>query len=252
MMRGLVAGLAAGLLLASAAGAADIGVLPVGLGLGAGHDRAAVTVTNQGTEAVTIQVETVSWTQTDEGQDEYAPSRDLLINPPLFTIAPGKAQVLRVGLRRPPSGGRETAYRLFLREVPPPPAPTVDAANAGVPGVHIRVLLELRLPVYVAPTKVVRGQQWQGRRTTDGAIEVTMVNDGNVHMNISELALRAADATAEAVPLATVKAGSAVFPGQRRSWTLHPPTGGMPEQRFVLNVATDQGPQDVALDLGRP
>lgn len=234
--------LLAGLLFAAAAQAADIGVLPVGLSLGAGHDRAAITVSNRGAEPVTVQVETVSWTQAD-GRDEYAPTTDLLANPPLFTIPPGKAQVLRVGLRRPPAGEREAAYRIFLREVPPARATRSEDGKA-----QIRVLLELRLPVYVAPARVVHAQQWRGRRTDDGiAVEVT--NTGNVHLAVAGLNLRPADAAPDAPPLASSKASASVFPGQRRGWQLRPETPAA-GQRYVLEVTTDRGRQDVALDLG--
>ncbi|WIM06561.1 MAG: fimbria/pilus periplasmic chaperone [Candidatus Nitricoxidivorans perseverans] len=243
----LFAGLTAGLLFASSAYAVEIAVLPVGLSLGAGHGRGAITVTNRGAEAVAMQVEAVSWTQTD-GRDHYAPTRDLLVNPPLFTLGPGRAQVLRVGLRQPPSGERELAYRLFLREVPPPAAPPPDQASGGS---RVRVLLELRLPVYVEPARIVRESHWQGQRSTDGAIEVTVANNGNVHMTVGELTLRAADAAADSPPLAAVKNNAAVFPGQQRSWALRPQAAA-PGRRFMLNVATDQGPRDVALDLGRP
>lgn len=246
-MRGLFAGLA-GLLCAVAANAADIAVLPVGLSLDAGHDRAAITVTNQGQESVVMHVETVSWQQA-EGQDQYAPTRDLLVNPPIFTLAPGRAQVLRIGLRQPPSGERETAYRLLLREVPP--TGTAAAADSGADQGRVRVLLQLRLPVYVAPARIVRDQQWRGRRTADGAVAVTASNTGTVHLVASELKLRPGGAASDAAPIAALQTSATVFPGQSRTWTL-PPQTAMTGQHFTLEVTTDQGTRHVALDLGQP
>lgn len=243
MVRTFCAGLAAGLLTASVAYAADIAVLPVGLSLAAGHDRAAITVTNQGAKPVAMQVEAVSWTQTGS-EDRYAPTRDLLANPPLFRLAPGGVQVLRVGLRRPPSGERESAYRLFLREVPTP------APSGAGDGAHIRVLLELRLPVYVTPAKVVSTQQWHGRRAADGGIAVEVANTGNVHLVVSELKLRAVDIAQDAPPLAVVKAGASVFPGHQRSWSLRLPAGDA-AARYMLEVMTDRGTQNVLLDPDR-
>lgn len=242
-MRALRTGLMAGLLLAAAAHGANIAVLPVGLGLGSGHDRGAITVTNQGAEAVAVQVETMSWTQVGS-EDHYAPTRDLLVNPPLFRLAPGSSQVLRVGLRQTPTGEREAAYRLFLREVPTPAAET----DSG--GASIRVLLELRLPVYVAPAKVVSAQSWQGRRAADGSIAVELVNTGSVHLVVSELKLRPAGAAHEAPALAAAKAGASVFPGQRRIWSLRLPAGET-ASRYALEVTTDRGTQNVVLDLDR-
>lgn len=234
--------LAACLLFATAAGAADIAVLPVGLSLAGGHDRQAITVTNRGDEPAVMQVDAVSWTQAD-GRDRYEPTRDLLVNPPLFTVAPGQSQILRVGLRRPAPADREVAYRLFLREVPP----AAPASSAGA-GNGVRVLLELRLPVYVPPAEVVRAQQWRGRRTAGGGIELEMANTGNVHLVVGGLRLRDAAAPPAAPPLAEAGVSAAVFPGQQRRWELHPrqPLGG---RHFVLEVATDRGRQDVDLEL---
>ncbi len=244
-MRTLFAGLLAGLLFAPAGHGADLAVLPVGLSLAAGHDRAAITITNQGSETVAMQVETVSWTQSGS-EDHYSPTRDLLVNPPLFRLPPGSSQVLRVGLRRSPAGEREAAYRLFLREVPTP-APAGDADSGGA---HIRVLLELRLPVYVTPAKIVSNQQWHGRRSADGGIAVEVANTGNVHLVVSELKLRPAGAAPDAPPFATAKAGASIFPGQSRAWSMRPPAGET-ASRYALEVTTDRGTQNVVLDLDR-
>jgi fimbrial chaperone protein len=244
-MRRLFACAVSCLLFPAAAGAADISVLPVGLSLSARQDRQAITVTNQGKESVTMQVDTVAWTQVD-GEDKYAPTQDLLVNPPLFSILPGRSQILRVGLSRPPGGEREVAYRLFLREVPPSLG-AIGSRENGDNG-KVRVLLELRLPVYVAPTKVVRAQQWHARRNVDGGIAVDVVNTGNVHLVVGELKLRAADAAPDAPPLALTKTSTAVFPGQSRRWEVRPEQP-LTSQRIVLEVATDRGPQNVVLDL---
>ncbi len=245
MIRTLFVGLAANLLFVSVVYSANIAVLPVGLSLAASHDRAAITVTNRGTDAVVVQVATVSWTQAD-GEDHYAPTRDLLVNPPLFKLPPGGSQVLRVGLRRPPTAERELAYRLFLREVPPPAL----AGGTGSGGAHIRVLLEMRLPVYVKPAKVVSAQQWHGTRTAGGGITVGMINTGNVHLLVSELKLRPVGAALDAPPLAAAKAGRSVFPGQRGAWSLRLPAGEV-ATRYGLEVSTDRGTQHMVLDLDR-
>ncbi|TCJ11698.1 molecular chaperone [Parasulfuritortus cantonensis] len=239
--------LAAGALLwAAGAGAADIGVMPVGLSLAQGRDRAAITVTNQGKDGVVMQVDTVAWTQ-EGGEDRYVPTAELLVNPPLFTVKPGHSQVLRVGLRQPPSGEREAAYRLILREVPQ--AAAVPASP--VAGGRVQVLLQMRLPVYVDPARPDPGQRWQARWGRDGTLETTLSNTGNVHLVVGELRLRAADAAPDAAPIAMLKAGTPVFPGQSRTWQL--PVGPAARgQRCTLEVTTDRGPQHVALDPVHP
>lgn len=231
---------ATGLLGCGVAGAADLTVLPVGLNLSAGQDRAAITVTNRGDEAVVMQVDPVAWTQSDDG-DHYVPTGDLVVNPPVFVIAPRRAQVLRVGLRRPPAGEREVAYRLLLREVPSP------GAAAGTDAGRVRVLLQLRLPVYVAPAKAVRSQQWRATRMADGAVAVDVTNDGTVHLVVNELTLRAGTDA----PVAARRTSVAVFPGVTRRWDLRP-DGPLPQAPLTLQASTDQGPRHVVLEPARP
>ncbi len=229
-------------LLPIAAQAADIAVLPVRVELSAGQDRQAITVTNQGKEGVTMQVEAAAWSQTD-GVDHYTPSDDLLVNPPLFTVPPGRSQILRLGLRRPAAGEKELAYRLFLREVP-----AASQASARRADGKVSVLLELRLPVYVAPAKVVHSHQWRASRDAKGQIVLSVLNAGNVHLVVGELKLRAAGARQDAAPLAATKTSVSVLPGQSRRWVLRPEKP-LTSPRVELEVATDRGPHHVALDL---
>lgn len=188
-----------------------------------------------------MQVEAVAWAQA-EGVDSYTSSEDLLVNPPLFTVQPGRSQILRVGLRQPATGERELAYRLFLREVPA--VPVGSRRSDG----KVSVLLELRLPVYVAPSKVVQSQQWRVSRDAKGQIALSVLNTGSVHLVVGELKLRAAGAGRDTSPLAIMKTSVSVFPGQSRRWILHPDKP-LTSPRVELEVATDRGPQYVALDL---
>lgn len=225
------------------AGAADISVMPVGLTLTAAQDRATITVTNQGKERVALQVDSVAWTQAN-GADQYTPSRDLIVNPPLFTLAPGQAQTLRVGLRQPAARAQETAYRLFVRQVPAPSETSTPVANA------VQVMLELRLPVYLPPTTETRQSTWRGWRTADGQVALELHNAGNVHQTVTGLSLRQNASASD--PLGQLQAGNAVLAGQRRRWTVPVTQAVGADQRLTLDVATDKGPERVALQLGQP
>lgn len=226
--------------------AADLAVLPVGLSLTANNSKGAITVSNQGKEAIVIQAETVSWTQSNN-KNQYAPTREILVNPPLFTIPPGRSQVLRVGLRQVQNTKQEIAYRLLLREVPPAVA-TNEKTDESKQG-NIRVLLQLSLPVYVAPPAPVRLEQWRAEQGANGATVLQLSNNGNVHILVNELTLRNASAGADSAPIATVKANDVVFPGQTHRWEINPEPKLL-GQHFTLEVKTDKGHQNVSLDLG--
>lgn len=227
------------------ANAADLAVLPVGLSLSAVNNKGMITVSNRGKDSVIIQAETVSWMQSD-GQNQYAPTQELLVNPPLFTIPAGRSQVVRVGLRQVQPLKQEIAYRLLLREVPNAPSLSeqVDAAKQG----NIRVLLQLSLPVYITPAVPRNQSQWHARYDTNGTVALQLNNNGNVHILVNELTLRNADADQNAVPLAAIKVNDVVFPGQGRSWKITPETR-LQGKRFVVDVKTDKGHQNVSLDL---
>lgn len=248
MLRFFASTLISLLLVSTATNAADLAILPVGLSLSSSNTKGMITVSNRGKESIVLQAETVSWTQAD-GKDEYTPTRELLVNPPLFTIQPGRSQVVRVGLRQAANSKQETAYRLLLREVPPAlnPGNQVNEEKQG----NVRVLLQVRLPVYISPTTPVRLEKWQAHRNADGSIALKINNNGNVHTLINELALRSADAATDSTPVATAKAGNVVFPGQSYSWNLKP-QAKLHQKNFILEVKTDRGQRNVPLDLGSP
>ena len=57
------------------------------------------------------------WTQVD-GDDVITPTNaGLLVSPPIFTLAPGAAQTIRV-VARQKGVTAETAYRLYSDELP--------------------------------------------------------------------------------------------------------------------------------------
>ena len=215
--------------------AAELAVMPVAVQLDAVRDRATVRVLNQGREAVLLQADAIGWRRVD-GIDRDEASDGLVVNPPIFRIEPGATQIVRLGLRRAPSADQASTYRLLLRELPSAPG----SGPATVSG-QVRVLLALRVPVYVAPLKVVRDERWELRRDGDRHVEVNVVNAGNVHLRLDRLRLAGADST-EA--LAEQRVGTVLFPGESRRFRMASAVS-LTEQTLALEALTDRGPQDV-------
>lgn len=229
----------AGLLaLAGLAAAADIGINPVAVHLDKLNDRATVNVSNQGREPVVMQVEALSWRRSS-GEDEHLPTADVVINPSVFTLAPGKTQLVRVGLRRQAPVDTEGTYRIVLREVP-----SQAAADAARVSGQVQVLMALRLPVYVAPAKVVRIASVEAVRHTDGEVLASIRNQGNVHIKVARLQLRSQDG--EPVPGELTLGGSAavLFPGEERTVRLRVASAAQAGP-LMLEATTDQGAQQV-------
>ena len=193
---------------ASVANASKIGVSPVRLTLSDNQKIDSLSVRNNGTEPITMQMEVLSWSQR-EGKAVFAATRELLANPPIFTIPAGNSQLVRVGLRRAPDAQRELAYRVILQELPPPPNP--DAMG-------MFMTMRISLPVFVLPeidTKPVL--LWQAARTSQGALKISLSNSGNAHIQIKNFKLSLLDS---AQPWLTQQSSDYVLAGQSRDWIL--------------------------------
>jgi fimbrial chaperone protein len=187
------------------ASAGSFAVSPVRTTLSAGQSVGSLTVRNEGPEPTVVQLESVSWSQQD-GKDVYAPTREILATPPIFTIPPGGSQVVRIGMRRAPDAQRELTYRLFMQEVPPPPKP-------GVQG--LQVALRLGVPVFILPSIAVAPVlQWQVARTPEGRTRLSVSNHGNAHVQVSSFKLAASGGRA----IAAMSVSAYVLPGQSREW----------------------------------
>ncbi|GGR33461.1 fimbrial biogenesis chaperone [Deinococcus ruber] len=90
----------------------------------------STSVQNRDTVPVDFIVSVMRWTQ-QGGKDVLEPTPEVLANPPRFTLAPGHAQTIRVGLRARGSTP-EATYRVVLTGTPQastPATPTTDAAT---------------------------------------------------------------------------------------------------------------------------
>src|SRR5512143_133357 len=102
-MKGYWPGWAGGLLLAAAnvAVAASFSIAPLGLSIPSRDSSASVVAENTGGAPLVIQVKAQAWRQ-DAGNDVRDDTRELIVNPPIFKLAPGEQQLVRVASRAGP------------------------------------------------------------------------------------------------------------------------------------------------------
>jgi fimbrial chaperone protein len=227
-------------LVAAEVPAGSFQVNPIRVDMTKGATTAAITVRNDGEDAIVVQSSVVKWTQ-DNGQEVYTPTTEALVTPPIMTVPPGGEQIVRVGLRRGPDPQRELAYRLYLQEVPPPPKP-------GFTG--LQVALRVGLPVFVAPaTPGIRRLEWSAQIGQDGAIRLAAQNTGNAHVQVTDFELGLPGA---GEPIAHESTLAYVLAGQRRQWTLPaPPDRVKSVNEFRLKAYTDAGEIDTAVKVER-
>jgi fimbrial chaperone protein len=205
-------------------------VSPVRAELSARQSSAALTVQNHGSEPVVIQLQAMAWSQ-DGGQDAYQPTDDLLATPPIFTIQPGAAQIVRVGLLRGADEHRELSYRLFLQEVPPAIRPDFKG---------LQMALRIGLPVFVLPAaRTAPALSWRVERTARDQVRVNLKNEGNAHVQVTDFGLYLPD---REQALAMQQVSAYVLPGQVRNWTLAADLAATPGADAIrIKAYTDGG-----------
>ena len=160
--------------------AGSVDVAPVNASLSVDHSIQGFTVHNNSQSPETVQVSLMNWQQ-DKGQDVLTQANDLLATPPLFTVMPGKTQIIRVGLRQAQAKETEAAYRMFLTEVPPPPQPGF---------VGLAVTFRLSIPIFVKPEKSAPSElAWHITRGANNSLNVEVSNSGNSHVKITGITL---------------------------------------------------------------
>ena len=229
------------LLIPGFSGAAGWEIDPVRVELSPEQQTAAITIKNGSDQPTSIQIQAVAWSQID-GKDVYTPTKELLVSPPIVTISPNGEQILRVALRRQADRTKELTYRISLQELPPQPAP-------GFMGVQ--VALRISLPVFVQSQKgdAVPKAVWKISRVHDNKLKVSVRNNGNAHIQISDFALYA-PGIAEAI---TGESGSSyILAGQTHEWLLlTSPFEKLTAKHLRLKAYTDAINVDAELVLGK-
>jgi fimbrial chaperone protein len=202
------------------AGAQGIMISPVNVVMAPGQAAATLTIANGGDHEISFQIRAFGWRQDRAGDSQLARTGELLVSPPLGTIAPGSTQIVRMVLGRPPQD-RELSYRILIDELPPP-------ARAGV----VRVALRFSIPVFAEPAGIAAPHvQW--RIATQGAQAwLVASNDGTRHQSVHDIALRAADGRALQLKSDTPPY---VLAGGEHRWIIQP-DGPMPASGTVLRL----------------
>ena len=217
-------------------------VNPIRIDLAPQARSAALTVKNNGTEVVVVQVSVVAWSQ-ENGKDLLSPTNEVLVSPPIATIMADKEQIIRVGLRRAPDNERELSYRLFLQEVPAPPRP-------GFQG--LQVALRVGLPVFVQPRSgpAKATLMWDAQLRDANTVSLKLMNKGTGHIQISDVEMFL---PSESEPIASHSSLVYVLPGQSREWELRLKHARVAKtDRLRLKVSTDAGTVDSDIGLSGP
>lgn len=222
-----------GLWTAGAAFAGSFQVSPVRVELSPTVQTASINVRNESpTDSVVVQLRAVSWKQ-EAGADVYTPTTELIATPPIFTLKPGAAQTVRVGLRRAEARDLQQTYRLFITEVPGPPKP-------GFQG--LEVALNIGIPVFIAPkVKETLPLAWRATATKEG-LALMATNPGNSHIQVLE-----ASVLDGGEKIAGVQQPRYLLARQAATWQL--PATRPPKGKLRVMARTDAGDVEAEVSL---
>lgn len=219
-------------LLPAGAHAAALKIFPVRMVLTPAEPVQTMTIQSSGTEKMRVQMRIFAWRQ-ENGKDVFDETRDVLVNPGLFEIAPGGQQIARLGQRVSP-GANEKSYRIFLEEVP-----NQQPLKQG----EVRTLLRISIPIFVPAANIVGKLAWTVSPAGAGGVTVAIHNQGTVHVQIHRLTLTRADGAA----LGAQDMSAYLLPGASLQITLQVNTPVRRGDALKLSAMTDQA--DFSADL---
>lgn len=178
-------------------------VNPVLIEINAARRTANVTIRNEDPRPVTIRAYALAWRQ-EAGEDIYEETDAIIVSPPVATVGPGAAQLIRVGLRRPSADPK--AYRLVIEEVP-----------EASPGQGIKVALRLNLPLYVSMKAGLPSElRWSATPRPGGGWTVEAHNPTADYVRLISADVRAATG----IGFEDSHSFGTLLPGTRRSWVV--------------------------------
>ena len=172
----------AALFLSLAVRATSVDINPVRVDLAGQNRPAELRLTNTGDAELSVQVDALAWEQDLDGADQLTETDELLAVPPLFTIAPGDRQIVRIGYLGEPPGAFEKSFRLLVTELASP-----AEQNDGGSGLAMR--MRFSIPAFVAPSLgAARGEiELRDVASVDGRTVVTIANSGTGHVRLSRV-----------------------------------------------------------------
>lgn len=162
-------------------------VTPIRLDFDRGTKSGVITIVNEGSDRLNVQMKAFEWTQNTEGKDQYTETNDLIFFPRIMSLEKGEEKILRAGIRIPATT-KEKTYRLFIEEIPEP---------KKAEGVNVAIAIRFGVPIFVKPLKEeVRGEI-EKLELSKGALNILIKNKGNTHFIIQSIGIKGKNAKGE-------------------------------------------------------
>lgn len=158
-------------------------ISPIELEITAARSISSFTVTNDTSEPITYQTQGRMWKQVD-GENVEENTTDIIITPPIVTIAAGQQQVFRTGLSKKIESNKELTYRVYLEDISE--FKTVNASKQT--GISFKfnhnLPLFINLNIHTANLSLAKCSD-----TTQIKNCIRVKNNGNKHFKVTEVTI---------------------------------------------------------------
>jgi len=172
------------LFLPSTAFSGELRVTPVKLFFDQQFKNGIITVINEGTEPIQVEINAAEWMQDAEGKDQYNQTKDLIFFPKILKLEKGEQRAVRAGIKSA-APSQEKTYRLFIKELP--------KAAPEAQGTQIRFAVQFAIPIFVKPVKEELKGKIKSITQETGKVKIEVHNTGNTHFRIESVQVKGFD-----------------------------------------------------------
>lgn len=158
----------------------DFRVTPIRLEFDRATKSGVITIVNEGSDKLNVQMKAFEWTQNAEGKDQYTETNDIIFFPRIMSLEKNEEKILRAGIRIP-AATKEKTYRLFIEEIPEP---------KKAEGVNVAIAIRFGVPIFVKPLKEEAKGEIERIDLSKGVLNVDVKNRGNIHFVIQSIEIK--------------------------------------------------------------
>ncbi|OJU28242.1 MAG: pilus assembly protein [Alphaproteobacteria bacterium 64-6] len=163
----------------SAAEAASLRVSPVTLDLSMPRSSATLTLRNDASQPLGVQIRVFRWTQ-NGGADEYEPTTAVVASPPSTRLAPNRDYTVRVVRTSKAPIAIEESYRIVIDEIP-----TRRVQRSGT----INLVVRHSIPIFFRnPQADTPKVSWRLAQA-GGKLKLVAQNTGGTRLKLADLVL---------------------------------------------------------------
>ena len=201
-----------------------------------------VRIKNNSDQKVSIQINAYSWLQDEHAEDQYPPTKDIILFPKILSLNGGEERIVRVGIKATPEA-KEKTYRIFFEELPQPLKPGED--------IVLRTLLKIGVPVFLPPVKPQTAGEIEEMEFSKGNLSFKVRNKGNVHFIIQTVKVKGVDASG-ITAFQTEVASRYLLEGHARLFSFTIPKGDcLKTGALTVDIITDKFSLSKRLDVSQ-